>query len=108
MSVIFGRWNLDGQSPTLQYLDAVAATIAPYAPDGGHSYSSDGINILYHAFHTTRESCHEMQPFVTRSGLVLAWDGRLDNRQELIHSCNEMLPNNAPDALIVAAAYEQC
>jgi asparagine synthase (glutamine-hydrolysing) len=107
MSVIFGRWNLDGQLPTLQYLDAVGAAIAPYAPDGGHSYSSEGTSILYHAFHTTRESRHEMQPFVTRSGLVLAWDGRLDNRQELIRSCNEMLPNNPPDALIVAAAYER-
>ena len=45
--------------------------------------------------------------FVTRSGLVLAWDGRLDNRQDLIRSCNEMLPNSPPDALIVATVYER-
>jgi asparagine synthase (glutamine-hydrolysing) len=107
MSVIFGRWSFDGESSTPHYLDDVRATLAPYAPDGGHSYSGNDINILYHAFHATQESRHETQPFVTRSGLVLAWDGRLDNRQELIREFSETLSNDAPDAMIVAAAYEQ-
>ncbi|MGB8062254.1 MAG: asparagine synthase-related protein [Candidatus Sulfotelmatobacter sp.] len=106
MSVIFGRWNFDGKSPTPQYLHDVRAILSPYAPDGGHSYSSNDISILYHAFHTTRDSRQEAQPLVTQSGLVVTWDGRLDNRQELIHECNEMLPKDPPDVLIVAAAYE--
>ncbi len=108
MSVMFGRWNFNGESPTPQYLDAVRATITPYAPDGGHSYSSKGgIDVLYHAFHTTSDSRRETQPLVTRSGAVVTWDGRLDNRQELKHECREMLPNDPPDALIVAAAYDE-
>ena len=107
MSVMFGRWNFDGEPLTPQYLDGVRATIGPYAPDGGYSYFSKETNILYHSFHTTLESRQETQPFLSRSGLVITWDGRLDNRQELMRECKEVLPNNPPDALIVGAAYEQ-
>jgi asparagine synthase (glutamine-hydrolysing) len=107
MSVMFGRWSFDGEPLTPQYLDGVRAIIDPYAPDGGDSYFSKGANILYHSFHTTLESRQETQPFLSRSGLVITWDGRLDNRLELIRECKEALPQNPPDALIVGAAYEQ-
>jgi len=40
--------------------------------------------ILYRAFHTTKESRRESQPHVSPSGAVITWDGRLDNRAELI------------------------
>jgi asparagine synthase (glutamine-hydrolysing) len=63
--------------------------------------------MLYHALHTTRESRREIQPDVSRSGCVITWDGRLDNRVELIHQLSTSLSIDSTDVSTVSAAYEQ-
>src|SRR5207248_8684405 len=75
MSVQFGKWNFDGQPAAPGYLDKVNATLAPYGPDSNNRYANDGVTILYRAFHTTPESQREGQPYISRSGAVLTWDG---------------------------------
>jgi asparagine synthase (glutamine-hydrolysing) len=107
MSVQFGRWNLRGAPPTPDYFEKVRATLALYGPDGGSSYSGGDVTIFYRAFHTTKESCCETQPLVSTSGAVITWDGRLDNRAELINLLKNDLSCSSPDVSIVAAAYEQ-
>jgi asparagine synthase (glutamine-hydrolysing) len=107
MSVQFGRWNLDGKPVDMDYLEKVKPVIAPYGPDDSGSYAKTSISILYRAFHTTNESRHEMQPHVTDSGAVITWDGRLDNRAELIHQLRDVLAFSSTDVSIVAAAYEE-
>src|SRR5271169_4275972 len=102
MSVIFGRWNFEGEPPEPQYIDKVRLALAPYSPDDSHAYSSGGVSILYHSFHTTRESRLETQPLVTEFGAVIVWDGRLDNREELIGQLKEPLPLGCADVAIVA------
>src|SRR5579863_8628104 len=84
MGVIFGRRNFDGRQPPEEYLNEVRRMLSPYGPDGGGSYSEQGISISYCAFRTTQESGREIQPLVTASGTVVTWDGRLDNREELL------------------------
>ena len=106
MSVQFGRWNFDGQPVDRDYLEKAKASIAHYGPDDAGSYSKNNINILYHAFHTTKESRRETQPHVTASGATLTWDGRLDNRADLIRRMRELLTIGSTDVEIVAAAYE--
>ncbi len=106
MSVQFGRWNFDGKPVDRDYLEKAKASIAPYGPDGGGSYSKANINILYHAFHTTKESRRETQPHVTPSGAILTWDGRLDNRGDLIRQLRDIVTAASTDVAIVAAAYE--
>jgi asparagine synthase (glutamine-hydrolysing) len=81
--------------------------VGPYGPDDGNVYSRFNIGILYRAFHTTKESRLEAQPYVTGSGLVITWDGRLDNRAELIGRLSNVPTAGCSDILIVAAAYEQ-
>jgi hypothetical protein len=61
MSVEFGRWNFEGPPPTRDYIEKVRATLAPYGPDSNESYSNGGIQVLYDAFHTTKESRREKQ-----------------------------------------------
>ena len=75
MSVIFGRWNLDGQLPALHYLDAVGGGYRSLRAGWWSFYSSEGTSILCHAFHTTRESRHELQPFcdAIRSRSRMGW-----------------------------------
>ena len=106
MSVQFGRWNFDGKPVDRDYLEKATASIAPYGPDDAGSYSKNNISILYHALHTTKESRREAQPHVTSSGAVLTWDGRLDNRADLIHQLRDFVTAASTDIEIVAAAYE--
>jgi len=107
MSVQFGRWNFDGKPVERNYLGKVNAVLAPYGPDGASSYSIENISIVYHAFHTTRESRRESQPHITASGAVITWDGRLDNREELIRESSDVLTAASTDVAIVDAAYER-
>jgi len=108
VSVQFGRWNFDGKPVDRSYLEKANAIISPYGPDGGgSSYSKGNISILYHAFHTTKESRREAQPHVLASRAVITWDGRLDNRAELIRRLTNVLTVHSTDVAIVAAAYEQ-
>jgi asparagine synthase (glutamine-hydrolysing) len=107
MSVQFGRWNFDGQPPPRDYVEKVTATLVPYGPDSDHAYCKDGVKILYRAFHTTRESHHEIQPSVSPSGAVITLDGRLDNRDELISNLRNTLTIRSTDIAIVTAAFER-
>ena len=91
----------------MEYLEKVKTVIAPYGPDDGGCYSKMDIGILYRAFHTTRESRRETQPHITESGAVIVWDGRLDNRADLIRQLRDVLRISSTDVSIVAAAYEE-
>lgn len=107
MSVQFGRWNFQGQPPTPDYLEKVSAAIAPYGPDSNELYSKGSIKILYCAFRTTKESHREKQPYISSSGTVITWDGRLDNRADLISELRDSATVNSTDVSIVAAAFEK-
>lgn len=106
MSVQFGIWNFDGKPATCDDVERIKNLVAPYSSDGRDFYAKDSVAIIYSAFHTTKESRLETQPHICRSGAVLTWDGRLDNRAELIDAMTA-LPYAVPtDISIVAAAYE--
>jgi len=107
VSVQFGRTNIDGRPVDPCYLKKVKEMLAPYGPDGEGAYIKDGVGILFRAFHTTRESRSEAQPHITPSGAVLSWDGRLDNRAELIRELKDILTTASTDLSIVAAAHER-
>lgn len=106
MSVQFGRWNFDGKPVGQDYLEKVRPLLAPYGPDAAGSYSNEDIRILYHALHTTEESRRETQPHVARTGEIVTWDGRLDNRPELIGQMGHLVTARSTDVEIASAAYE--
>jgi|HubBroStandDraft_6_1064221.scaffolds.fasta_scaffold00575_11 asparagine synthase (glutamine-hydrolysing) len=107
MSAQFGKWNFDGAPPAREYLAKAEIMLAPYGPDGGNSYSADGAGIVYRAFHTTKESRDVEQPYISTRGAVITWDGRLDNRGDLILALGGALSNHSPDVTIVAAAFDR-
>src|SRR5437879_4863871 len=107
MSVQFGRWNFDGQPCASDYIERVSATLAPHGPDSNEAYSKGGVKILYRAFYTTKESRREAQPHITPSGAVITWDGRLDNRAELISELRDSVAIAPTDVAIVAGAFER-
>jgi len=107
MSVQFGRWKFEGEAASPEYLAKVRAILSPYGPDGEGSYSEGGVDVLYHAFHTFRESRSETQPHVCANGVVITWDGRLDNRDELIGILDGVVSARSADVSIVSAALER-
>jgi asparagine synthase (glutamine-hydrolysing) len=107
MSVQFGRWHIDGTPVDFCYLARVKATLAAFGPDGSSAYDKGSISILYHAFHTTKESRLETQPHISPAGTVITWDGRLDNRAELIRELRNVVTTRSTDVEIVSAAYEK-
>ncbi|MGO9938562.1 MAG: asparagine synthetase B family protein [Terracidiphilus sp.] len=107
MSVQFGMCNFDGRPVEPWELDQLRPLLAPYGPDAEGCLCKDNFGILYRAFHTNKESRRESQPHISVSGAVITWDGRLDNRQQLISELAAGLPSDATDLKITASAYEQ-
>jgi asparagine synthase (glutamine-hydrolysing) len=107
MSIQFGKCNLDGKPVDPKDLDQVRPMLAAYGPDGEGCICRDNFGILYRAFHTTKESRNEVQPCVSASGAVITWDGRLDNREDIIGQLHGDIAPASTDVDIVAAAYDQ-
>jgi asparagine synthase (glutamine-hydrolysing) len=107
MNIQFGRWNLDGQAVDREYLDKVMRILGSYASDEVGAYEGENLSIRCKAFHTTHATAEYKQPYGMTSGAVITWDGRLDNRSELIRDLRNGLSNRAADISIVAAAYEK-
>lgn len=63
--------------------------------------------MLYRPFHTSCESRLERQPHVFAAGKVITWDGRLDNRGELMHLLGEEATDEQTDMGIVISAFDR-
>jgi asparagine synthase (glutamine-hydrolysing) len=107
MSIQFGRWTLENRPLDPDCIREVGAMLAPYGNDSNESYSTEDIQIIYRAFHTTKESHTEIQPHISSTGAVMLWDGRLDNRAELVADLQFGVNIASSDVVIVAAAYSK-
>jgi asparagine synthase (glutamine-hydrolysing) len=106
MSAQAGVWNFDGKPVDQAFLGKLTSAIDKYGADGGKTYGTGSIALAHRAFHTTHESRLEHQPYSSARGNIITWDGRLDNREELIHEFREELTTVPTDVAIVAAAFE--
>lgn len=107
MSVQYGSWNFDGRPMEDSEFAKAQGLIAPYGPDGIASHREGGVSIAYAAFHTTKESRTEKQSHKNADGIVITWDGRVDNREELIRWLGQAVCRDSTDVEIVAAAHEK-
>jgi asparagine synthase (glutamine-hydrolysing) len=107
MSLQAGIWNFDGKPVTLESLTTISEPATQWGPDGITTYVDGSLGMVYRPFHTTAEARLERQPYITSGGNVFTWDGRLDNRDELILAlCNDLIDERT-DVAIVAAAFEK-
>jgi asparagine synthase (glutamine-hydrolysing) len=107
MSVQAGTCNWNGEPVRPEFLAGISASVAEYGPDGETTYEHGSIRMLYRPFHTTVESRAERQPYLSARGNVITWDGRLDNRDELIAQLRGDLTVDRTDVAIVAAAFDR-
>jgi asparagine synthase (glutamine-hydrolysing) len=105
MSGIAGIYNFETRPIDPWQLTVLSQALAERGPDGGSELITGRLAMAYRAFHTTAESRRERQPLVSVWGHVLCWDGRLDNRDELLALfANE---GDRTDAGLVLAAYQK-
>ena len=105
MSVQYGIWNQKGAPLYPAQLAKARLALTPYAPDGVECHSHESIAFLFCPLHGALESSREQRSIVSHAGIVLTWDGRLDNRPELVSRLREQVGTDASDADVVAACY---
>ena len=95
--------SLDAAALTRQITDRMPHR----GPDGVAQWSSGRLALGHCLLRTTPEAATESQPLVdTERGLVLVWDGRLDNRDELFEALQPRFPRQGtPDAAYALEAY---
>jgi len=103
MSALAGILNRNGAPVDRSLLEAFGRGLTKHGPDDGGYAQAGSIGMVFRALWTDRESRLERQPLVSAAGHMLAWDGRLDNRHELIAQLR--LHNSSTDGDIVFASY---
>ena len=105
MSALGGIYNFNDKPVDERMLMALGGELERHGPDGGDAVTSGAIGLVYRAFHTNSESRMERQPLISTERHILCWDGRLDNRTELISLLAAELHHDRSDAAIALAAY---
>ena len=107
MSAQAGIFYFDGRpiEPTLP--ERLNAELAEFGPDGSGEYTGPGLVMVHRALHVTPEDCDERQPHVSERGNVMTWDGRLDNREDLLLQLWRDLRDDTTDVALAMTAYEK-
>lgn len=106
MGVQCGRWDFEGKPIDPPWLDQVQRLLGRFGPDCRQYHAARGLVLVWCDSETNKPESIE-QPMELKSGEVLIWDGRLDNRRELVHILGGSLPDSATDQQIVARAWER-
>jgi len=104
MSGIAGLFHMDAGPADDALLARMSATLRHRGPDGEGRRVAGPAGFAWQHLWVTPEEVGEVQPLVGQSGAMLVMDGRLDNRDELLHAME--LPRATSDAGCVLAAYE--
>src|SRR5690242_21666453 len=107
MSGIAGVYNFHTRAVDPAPLLVLGNALSERGPDGGNGIIDGPVGMVYRAFHTNAESRRERQPLFSRSGHLLCWDGRLDNRDELLRILESELRADRTDVALVCAAYQK-
>jgi asparagine synthase (glutamine-hydrolysing) len=105
MSGIAGFWNLGGQPASRDVLAAMSETLRHRGGDADGVRTDGSAGFVCRQRWVTVEEHGERQPLAAgRSGAMLVFDGRLDNRQELLDALGA--PPHCSDAALALAAYD--
>ena len=83
LSGIVGVWNRDGRPLGAAVVHAMNQTLSHRGPDGSDVHVAETVGFAHQHLWVTIEEIGERQPIVSGRGVMLAFDGRLDNRDEL-------------------------
>lgn len=107
MRVQFGLLNLGGRPVTPDDFTKVAGEYGSYPAEIVGETSDGPLLMAYRGDRITYEEDFEVQPF-RLGGLLLTWDGRLDNREEIASKARLNHIERLSDPEIVLRAYRTC
>jgi len=105
MSVQFGNWSFERHRKNPFDLHLFRKHLAPYGREGESDFRDEDIEMLFYRVRETEEAPTGAQPFRIGSHRLLAWDGRLDNRGDLVRELAGTVTTSDTDVAVVAAAY---
>lgn len=109
MSGILAVFDRTGQMVNPEVMRSMLAACPHHAIHGHNMVTVGPVALGHQHFWVTPEEHGERQPLVAKDGLAITFDGRLDNRQYLLHllqpRCAE--PVRLSDATLVAHAYRR-
>ncbi len=106
MAMQSGVLFFDGR-PTESECRTLTAALHPCATDGVTVTARPGIAMAFGAHHFWTGEDHCVQPLETSTGLLMTWDGRLDNRDDLLLRLSGQLDPDTADASIALAVFER-
>src|SRR5436190_5186744 len=107
MSGILGIWHLDGRPADRGELARLSAVLRHRGRDAEGLRIDGAAGLACCLARGTPESARETQPAIGADGTVLCFDGRLDDRDELVAALGPQaaVPGDAPDSSLALAAY---
>ncbi len=108
MSGIAGIYYLDGRPVERGEIQRMLDSIAHRGRDGCGVWINGAVALGCQLLRVTPESAKETQPFIHPSGIVAVFDGRLDNRKELLERLQNSteISTSSSDPAFVLAAYK--
>lgn len=108
MTGIAGITSLDGQPVTQEILDGMRQATPHIGPDGVGSWVSGPVGMLRFHLWTTPEAVGEVQPRRDPdSDSTITFDGRIDNRAELLSLLERRTDSPEPDCSIVLKLFNR-
>lgn len=107
MSAQAGVFYFDRRPVDTEIVSVMARSLDDYGPDRAGEYVLHGLAMVHCALHVMPEDALERQPFTSRRGNVMTWDGRLDNREDLIAQLWRDLDRDTTDVALAMGAYEK-
>ena len=106
MSGIAGVWNLDGRPIERQLITTIASRVAHRGRDRCGVWSDTCVGFASHVRNNSPADVDERQPLTDVAGNAIAFDGRLDNRQDLLRQLRTRgLTADSSDAAFVLEAF---
>jgi asparagine synthase (glutamine-hydrolysing) len=107
MSGQAGLFHFGGQPAEPESVSRLHDGIAAFGEDGTGEFTQPGLVMVHRALHVTPEDALERQPYQSPRGNVITWDGRLDNRDDLVLALRRSLGADVTDVALALAAYER-
>lgn len=107
MSAQAGVFYFDGRRVPPDALARARRDIDAFGPDRQGELAAPGVRLIARALHVSPEDARERQPLVSARGNVITWDGRLDNREDLLVQLWREGGADTSDAALAMAAFER-
>ena len=108
MGIQFGMWNFDGQPVAPELLKTVCAITSTYDPGVPVVESSGSLGVLLHRDSGDYPKALRIDSRARnlQTDVIVAWDGRLDNAEEIASQVHVERLGSLADADVVKSAYQ--